>query len=211
MYVPKLFQQKDWQEIKSVIEHHSFATLVTCTGDAPVATHLPLRLVESAPDKWTLQGHMSRANPHWRGFEEGKKSLAIFSGPHTYVSPRWYDHVNVPTWNYIAVHIYGKVRLLADGAELHSMMKGLVDQYEGHIAEPARYAIEKLPADFLQSQLNGIVGFEMPVDEIQASFKLSQNRNDASHANVVSELSKSDDQSAREVARIMSCQRVRHE
>lgn len=211
MYVPKLFQQKDWQEIKQVIEQNGFAMMISCGDAGPVATHLPLRLVESRPEQWVLQGHLARANPHWRLFEHENRSLAIFSGPHAYVSPRWYDHINVPTWNYVAVHIYGRTRIVDDPAELHWLMKGLVDRYEGHVAEPARYSIEKLPADFLASQMNGIVGFEMSVDEVQASFKLSQNRNEASHTNVVAELSKSEDQSARDVARMMSCQRVRRE
>ena len=211
MYVPKLFQEKDWQEIKRLIDQNSFATIVSCTAEGPMATHLPLRLVESGAEKWVLQGHVSRANPHWRVLERGERSLAIFAGPHAYVSPRWYDHVNVPTWNYAAVHVYGKARLVSDRGELHTLLKGLVDRYEGHVEEPGRYMIEKLPMDFLESQMNGIVGFEMSVDEIQASFKLSQNRNEASHTNVVAELSKSDDQDARGVAQLMTCQRKRHE
>lgn len=209
MYVPKLFQEKDWHEIKQVIDQNSFATIVTCNLGVPVATHLPLRLVESGPDRWSLQGHMSRANQHWRLFEREERSLAIFAGPHAYVSPRWYDHVNVPTWNYIAIHVYGKARLVSDLAELHSLMKGLVDRYEGHGEAPERYTIEKLPAEYLQSQMNGIVGFEIPVDEVQASFKLSQNRDEKNHSNVIARLSQSDDQDARGVAQAMSCQRAR--
>jgi transcriptional regulator len=207
MYVPKLFQEKDWQNIRPIIEKHPFATLVTCASEGPTATHVPLRLVESSPGKWVLQGHLARANPHWRQFEEQKNSLAIFAGPHSYVSPRWYDHVNVPTWNYIAVHIYGRVRIVEDADELQSLMKGLVDQYEGHVAEPARYSLEKLPAEYVQKQMNGIVGFEISVDDVQVSLKLSQNRNEADYANVVAELSKSVDPDARALAEIMSAMR----
>ncbi len=208
MYVPKLFQEKDWQEIRRVIEQNSFAMIITCNDGEPVATHIPLSLVSTGADRWSLQGHMSRANPQWRLFEREERSLAIFSGPHAYVSPRWYDHVNVPTWNYVAVHVYGRARAVQDTDELYALLKGLVDRYEGQIEEPARYAVEKLPKDFLRTQMNGIVGFELVIDEVQASFKLSQNRDEKNHLNVMSELRKSDDQDAHRVAELM-CRRAR--
>lgn len=228
MYIPRLFHETDWPVIKRVIEENSFATVVTCSAGQPTATHVPLRLVEAADGTAKLQGHFSKANPHWRLFEqaEGKenenenhpapRSLVIFSGPDSYVSPRWYDHVNVPTWNYVAVHVYGKARLITDPAEMHEMMKGLVDRYEGHPNEgqPAaeteagnRYTLDGLPPDFLASQMKGIVGFEISVDEIQASFKLSQNRDQKNYENVVAELRKSDNQKSQDVAQIMSDRR----
>jgi len=163
--------------------------------------------VESGPEKWTLQGHVSRANQHWRLFEREERSLAIFAGPDAYVSPRWYDHVNVPTWNYVAVHVYGKTRVVNDPAELQALLKRLVDRYEGHVETPERYTIEKLPPDYLASQMKGIVGFEISVDEVQASFKLSQNRDEHNYSNVIGELQKSEDQAARGVAQEMLCRR----
>src|SRR5208282_2226235 len=104
--------------------------------------------------------------------------------------PRWYDHVNVPTWNYMAVHVYGKPRLVTDAGEVHALMGNLVEVYEGGNAV-GNYSIESLPADYLASQIKGIVCFEISVDEIQASFKLSQNRNDVSYDTVVDQLGKS--------------------
>ncbi|MFZ0803695.1 MAG: FMN-binding negative transcriptional regulator [Terriglobales bacterium] len=209
MYVPKPFQEKDWQEIKRVIDQNSFATVVSCSAGIPVATHVPLRLVESGAEKWSLQGHVSRANQHWHLFERNERSLAIFAGPQAYVSPRWYDHVNVPTWNYVAVHVYGKTKVVQDPAELRTLMEGLVDRYEGHVEAPERYTIEKLPPDYLESQMNGIVGFEIAVEEVQASFKLSQNRDEKNYSNVIRELSKSEDQATRGVAQEMLCRRPR--
>jgi transcriptional regulator len=209
MYVPKLFQEKDWQEIRRVIDQNSFATVVSCSAGIPVATHVPLRLVESGAEKWSLQGHVSRANKHWHLFERNERSLAIFAGPQAYVSPRWYDHVNVPTWNYVAVHVYGKTKVVQDPAELRTLMEGLVDRYEGHVETPERYTIEKLPPDYLESQMNGIVGFEIAVEEVQASFKLSQNRDEKNYSNVIRELSKSEDQATRGVAQEMLCRRPR--
>ena len=129
-----------------------------------VTQAFPLRLMclcdfsNPPAERRQLQGHMSRANPHWRLFEQDGRSLVIFAGPHAYVSPRWYDHVNVPTWNYVAVHVYGKPRLVTDAAEMHELMKGLVDRYEGGADVDARYTVEGLPADFLESQMKGIVG-----------------------------------------------------
>ena len=207
MYVPKLFQEHDWLEIRKIILDHSFGTIITCDDGVPVATHAPLQLVEAESKPPKLQGHFSRANPHWRLFESQPKTLVIFSGPHSYVSPRWYDHVNVPTWNYIAVHLYGTPRLVTDDAELHQLMAGLVDRYEGHGEAAGRYSLETLPAEFRESQMRGIVCFEITVEEIQSSFKLSQNRNDASYHNVIEQLSKSDDQSAQGVAQAMTARR----
>jgi transcriptional regulator len=207
MYIPRLFHENSWPEIRRVIEENSFATVISCNVGVPTATHLPLRLLESADGAARLQGHMSRANPHWRLFEREGRSLVIFAGPHAYVSPRWYDHVNVPTWNYVAVHVYGKPRIVTDTEEMHELMIGLVDRYEGGADVDVRYTVEGLPDDFLKSQMKGIVGFEISIDEVQASFKLSQNRDEKNYENVITELRKSDDQNAQNVAQIMSDRR----
>jgi transcriptional regulator len=209
MYVPKHFQENSWPEIRKVIDENSFATVVSCNAGVPVATHAPLRLIEPASGTFVLQGHMARANPHWRVLEGEQKALVIFAGPHSYVSPRWYKHVNVPTWNYIAVHVYGKPRLVNDSEEMHALMKGLVNRYEGHVEAERRYTMEGLPPAYLESQLRGIVGFEISVDEVQASFKLSQNRNQQDHDNVIAELRKSDDQGSQQIAQAMSCPHAR--
>jgi transcriptional regulator len=230
MYIPRLFHESNWPEIKKVIEENSFATVISCSAGEPAATHVPLRLIESADGTAKLQGHVSKANPHWRLFEQEGRTLAIFTGPHAYVSPRWYDHVNVPTWNYVAVHVYGKARVVKDAAEMREMVKGLVDRYEGRhegrheeqtegqseggaTSQPddktnteatRRYTLEGLPHDFLQSQMKGIVGFEISIDEVQASFKLSQNRDQKNYENVIAELRKRDDEKSQKVADLMS-------
>jgi transcriptional regulator len=209
MYVPKHFQENDWLEIRRLIEENSLATVVSCEDGVPVATHVPLRMMEAGAGKFVLQGHMARSNAHWRVLEAGNKTLAIFTGADCYISPRWYESTNVPTWNYISVHIYGKPRLVQDAGELHRMMKGLVDRYEGEVEAANRYTIEGLPADYLESQLRAIVGFEISVDEVQCSFKLSQNRNERDHANVISELNKTESADAQAIACAMVAQRKR--
>ena len=115
--------------------------------------------------------------------------------------------MNVPTWNYIAVHLYGKVRVVTNGEETRELMKGLVDRYEGGTIGDHKYTLESLPADFLESQMRGIVVFEILVDEIQANFKLSQNRDAKNYDNVIKESSKSDDQKAQGVAQVMASRR----
>jgi len=205
MYVPKHFQENSWPEIRKVIDDHGFATVISCNAGVPVATHAPVRLIEPAPEKFVLQGHLARANPQWRVMENEAKTLVIFAGPHSYVSPRWYKQVNVPTWNYLAVHVYGKPKLVTDDEQLRELLRGLVNRYEGHVEAERRYTIEGLPPKYLETQMRGIVGFEISVDEVQASFKLSQNRTVEDHDNVIIELRKSDDQNAQRIAQAMSC------
>lgn len=209
MYVPKHFQENDWLEIRKVIDQNSLATVVSCEDGMPVATHVPLRMVEAEAGKFVLQGHMARSNSHWHVLEAGNKTLVIFAGADSYISPRWYESTNVPTWNYISVHIYGKPRLVQDAAELHRLMKGLVDRYEGNVEAPNRYTIEGLPANYLENQLRAIVGFEISVDEVQCSFKLSQNRNERDHENVMAELNKTGSADAQAIAGAMAAQRKR--
>lgn len=183
-----------------LIRAHGFAVLVSAAEGGVQAVHLPLTLVEQPGEPLQLLGHVSVANPIWRGLREDAEVLAIFSGPHSYVSPRWYNHVNVPTWNYMAVHAYGRARVLTDAAETHAAMKRLVDQYEADagVAEP--YRMEQLPPEFLASQMKGIAVLAMTVTRLEAAFKLSQNRDAESYANVVRELGASDDAAARAVA-----------
>jgi transcriptional regulator len=202
-----MFHEEDWAEIRKIIVQNSFATIVSCDGDVPVATHAPLRLLERESGPAILQGHIARANPHWKLLESAPRALAIFMAAHSYISPRWYDHVNVPTWNYMAVHVYGKPRLVTDADEVQALMGNLVEVYEGGNPTGKSYSIESLPADYLASQIKGIVCFEISVDDVQASFKLSQNRNDASYDSVIHELRQSNDPAARRVAEAMRSRR----
>src|SRR5512141_2277845 len=119
MYIPKLYRQEDRQEILAFLKRNDFPALVTYDGRRPLATHLPVEVVEE-DDGLIIYGHMSRLNPQWRTVG-GQETLLIFQGPHTYISPRWYNHVNVPTWNYTIVHVYGKVRPI-QGDELFSLL-----------------------------------------------------------------------------------------
>ncbi len=170
MYIPSAFAVEDQTILYKLIERHSFATLVSVVDGAPFATHLPILL---DPEKKLLLGHVARANPHWRSFDGAREALAIFHGPHAYISPSWHaDTPAVPTWNYAAVHVYGAPRLLA-AEPLEGLVARLVSKYESAAERPWK---DDLPDDFRRQKLQAVVGFEMPIARMQGKFKFGQNR-----------------------------------
>jgi transcriptional regulator len=204
MYLPKLYREIDDAKINQFIKQNSFATLVSCEGQLPIATHLPLELVQNENGEKFLNGHVARANKQWRTFEMNDEVLAIFSGPHAYVSARWYNHVNVPTWNYMVAHVYGKPRLVHDHDELYAMLKQLVDKYETAAVTEKPYKLENLPKDFVEKEMKGIVGFQIKISRVEAKFKLSQNRRQPDYDNVIAELQKIGEVGAKDIAEAMS-------
>lgn len=207
MYLPKYYRETDGAKIAQFIRQNSLATLVSCDRQLPVATHLPLELVEGEHGERFLNGHFARANEQWRTFETGIEVLAIFAGPDAYVSARWYNHVNVPTWNYMVVHAYGKPRLVTDHDELYAMLKSMVDNYEANAVTAQPYKLENLPPDFVEKEMRGIVGFQIKINRLDAKFKLSQNRRQPDYDNVIAELQRSADRSSREIAQAMLANR----
>jgi len=197
MYIPKLYREEDRVKILEFLQQNNFPALVSHNGESLVAAHLPVEIEAGEHDKLAIYGHMSRANSQWKSFGE-QEVMFIFQGAHTYISPTWYDHVNVPTWNYMMVHVYGKVRLL-EGEELYAVLSRLVKRHEAK----SSYRLESLPQDFVEREMKGIVGFAVEVTRIDAGYKLSQNRDDANHANVILELEKREDVASREVAKAM--------
>jgi transcriptional regulator len=177
MYVPAHFEVNDPAVLHSVIREFSFATMITHDGNAPFATHLPILLEGADTDQPRLVGHMARANPQWRHFANGQEVLVIFEGPHAYISPSWYDtKLAVPTWNYVAVHAYGKPETVEDPDRLSTLINTTVGQYESGLDEPWQ---PELPEDFRDGLLKAIVGFEIPITRMEGKFKLSQNRTEA--------------------------------
>jgi transcriptional regulator len=170
MYVPAAFKVDDRSVLYDFIERYSFATLITTAEGIPFASHMPLLLDR---EREVLLGHLARANPHWQSFDGTQEELAIFSGPHAYVSPSWYvERPAVPTWNYAAVHVYGAPRLL-DADRLRGLLARLVRYYESGSEQPWQY---DLPEDYRQRMERAVVGFEMPIARIEGKFKLGQNR-----------------------------------
>lgn len=192
MYKQHYFKVEDRERIADFIRQHDFGTLVISESGIPTASHLLMDLETDSDGTWLLSGHMARANPLWGGMDAEREVLVMFGGPNTYISPTWYRQLNVPTWNYIAVHLYGLPRVIDGGDELRSILSNLVKHYEGK----SDYRLETLPADFVEKEMRGVVGFQIRVTRVEASFKLSQNRNDEDHANVIRQLeARGDEQS----------------
>lgn len=184
MYVPTHFQADDDALVDELIDANSFATLVSQRGGEPFATHLPL-LRERRDGRTVLVGHLARANPHWRAFGEAAV-MAIFQGPHGYVSPRYYVSPNlVPTWNYAAIHCYGRVRIVDDAAQARAILAKMVERYEGGRAD--RWTMS-LDPEFEAKLVAAIVAFEIDVERVEAKFKLSQNRAPADRRSLLAAL-----------------------
>lgn len=201
MYLPKRYLEEDRAKIVEFLKGNGFPALVSHDGEKLIATHLPVEVIENADGSLTILGHMSRANPQWKSFGE-QEVLLIFQGAHTYISPRWYNHVNVPTWNYLMVHVYGKVRML-EGEELFALLSQLVKKHEVNTG----YSLEGLPADFVEKEIKGVSGFSLDVTRMDAAYKLSQNRDDESYANIINELEKRGDDVSAEIAKEMKVKR----
>ena len=174
MYVPASFAVSDVKTLDSFIERYEFATLTSSSSTGLVASHIPIMLRRSA-GKAVLVGHVARANDQWRQFDGNAEALAIFHGPHAYVSPTWYATAPaVPTWNYAAVHVYGKPLARDEGDFTAAVLRDLVARHEVSRAKPWR--TEDLARDLFEKLAKAIVAFEMPIDRIEGKFKLGQNR-----------------------------------
>ncbi|RLQ90138.1 FMN-binding negative transcriptional regulator [Planomicrobium sp. Y74] len=184
MYIPKFYKVTSINEIREFVHHHSFGTLVTTRKGRPIATHLPLQLVKEGEDYY-ITGHMAYGNPQWRTFEASEEILIMFQGPHSYISSSWYEQENVPTWNYQAVHIYGAAQIL-DEEELKQDLTKLLEKYEHHRTDPVLW--DKLSPSLLEKEMKGIVGFKVKVNDIQAAYKMSQNRSDTDYRNIIEQL-----------------------
>ena len=177
MYLPKQFNTDDLALAHQLMREQPFALLVGPDADGQsFGTHAPLSVVQDEqcnPGVWQLEGHMARANPHWAWLQAQTSVLAVFSGPNAYISPAHYDTLlAVPTWNYLAVHVYGTLSLVDDPAGKDALLKRLIAQHEPGYAAQWR----GLPEDFQDKLLGAIVGFRLTVTRWEGKFKLSQNR-----------------------------------
>lgn len=201
MYIPPANLQTDPEVIHAFMAQHSFATLVTSHEGAPWATHLPFLHRAGNGGNGVLISHMARANPQWRTFAD-QEALVIFSGPHAYISPTWYvTQPSVPTWNYAAVHAYGRPRLLEDPTEIRRVLQEMITFFERTRSTPWDGV---LPDDYLEKMIRGIVAFEIPIDRLEAKFKLSQNRAPADVQGVIAALSQSSDTNETATAQMMA-------
>ncbi|MCK8101449.1 MULTISPECIES: FMN-binding negative transcriptional regulator [Bacillus] len=199
MYIPKYYKVTNVDDIWDFVQNNSFGTIVTTAQGKPIATHLPLQLMKEG-DTYYITGHIAYGNPQWRTFETCEDVLVMFQGPHAYISSSWYEKENVPTWNYQAVHVYGTASILNE-EELKHDLTMLLQKYEKHRKNPVLW--DKLSPQLLESQLKGIVGFKMKVGEIQASYKLSQNRNEKDYMNIIDQLRHEGNPNSKQMAELM--------
>ncbi|AFD05736.1 FMN-binding negative transcriptional regulator [Solitalea canadensis] len=200
MHTPKNYRNENIDEIHDFIKHNSFGILINQVDGKPWATHIPLVLDKNEEGSSVLVGHISRANPQWKEFQNNEQVMVIFSGPHTYISPSWYDHENVPTWNYLAVHVYGTIKIM-EGESLYNALAKLVDKYEVHSERPV--SVHTMSQEMVRKEMKGVVGFEISMDEVQATYKLSQNRDKHNHTLIIEELEKKGEANATEIANEM--------
>lgn len=199
MYIPSAFVRDDLHELHAFMERYSFATLVTHHADGRlIASHLPLLLLREG-SHGALFGHVARANEQWR--EAADDALAIFSGPHAYVSPRWYEAKEVvPTWNYVAVHAYGPLELVSDRDEFKGMLAKMIAVYEAGVEQP--WTLER-SGDAVEKLLGAIVGFRIPIRRLEGKWKLSQNHARERQDKVIAALEAQGGEEERAIAGLM--------
>ena len=200
MYTPDSFRESNLTVQQDFIERNSFGLLVSQDSGSLVASHLPFVLDRSGAAYGVLAGHMARANPQWQQFT-GQDCMVVFSGPHCYISPTWYEAENmVPTWNYVAVHAYGKVELVEDQSELLAILTRSVDFHESTMPNPWSLGEANL---FIERMLQQIVGFRINIDRLEGKWKLSQNHPESRRMKVVQALESQGDENSVAIAELI--------
>lgn len=193
MYNPQRFKSADPNEAFELMNQNPFATVITVIDGKPFVTHLPIT-PKKIDNKIELIGHLARANPHWKSFQNSNVTV-IFQGPHTYITPKWYGEDDVPTWNYSTVHVTGKVELIEGSDGIVDCLKELTAHVERIWPSGWEFFI---PDDLRGDSLSkNIVGFRINVDEINYKKKLSQNRSPADRAGVLKGLEGRVDENSR--------------
>jgi transcriptional regulator len=198
MYIPKSFEVTEHAVLVDFIEKNSFGILFSAVDQQPFATHLPFLIDSQGGPQGRLIGHMAKANPQWQELD-GQDVLVVFSGPHAYISPAWYETPGtVPTWNYVAVHVYGKLKLVNNAEGLEEIMRESVDYFE-----PNSPLAGQVQDDFFQNMLKAIVGFHIEIERIEGKWKLNQNHPLERQQRVIDALKKNPDDDSQEIARLM--------
>jgi transcriptional regulator len=206
LYIPEFNRQEDRSAILAFMKANPFAILVSNADGVPFATHLPL-LIDEAGEEIVLQGHMAKANPHWKWMKEDEESLVIFHGPHAYISPTLYEiRESVPTWNYAAVHVYGKPTLFSDEEGLRATLHRMINTFESSYM--AQWT--ELGEQYHSRMMKHIVGFDIKANRVEGKFKLSQNRTKGEQGRVIQCLNQSKDSNISGVAELMKQEGLGH-
>jgi transcriptional regulator len=199
MYIPEHFRNEDRATALAFMRANPFAILISTTEEGPFATHVPVVIRETG-DRLVVRGHVAKANPHWRYLQSEPRCLMIFQGPHAYISPSSYDAREVvPTWNYVAVHTYGNASTFSEAEQLLTVLHELIPTFEASYEE--QWA--SLSEAYRKRMLSHIVGFEIAVTRIEATFKLSQNRTRKEQQQIIDSLSAAADTNLSGTARLM--------
>ena len=195
MYIPRANTEDRPEVLRQMMAAHPLAAVVTMTAGGLVASHIPLVHEEDGSEFGVLKGHVSRANNQWKDLTEGIDALAIFAGPQHYISVGWYpgtyeDGKEVPTWNYVVVHAYGPLRIVHDAEWMISHLQSLTDTHEAVFPNP--WKVSDAPAEFIDTLVKGIVGFELPIRRLEGKWKVSQNRTERDRQAVIGGLTQLD-------------------
>jgi transcriptional regulator len=188
MYIPKQYRM-DHDEAIQMMKSYPFALLISVDGHLPLATHLPLEIREQ-DGKIYATGHIAYGNMQKNTLDDNRDVLLVFQGPHAYISSSWYGCEEVPTWDYLAVHAYGKARVITED-ELKSALTTMLTHYESNRENGRLW--HTFDPKLLESEMKGIVGFEIEITSIQAAAKMSQNRSDTDYQSIIVELGKSNE------------------
>ncbi len=205
MYIPSSFSETELTKLFDFIEQHNFGLVVSQLDQEPFATHLPLLLDRQTGPFGTLIGHMARANPQWQA--ANPNVLVVFSGPHAYISPSWYQAENVvPTWNYVAVHVYGTLHLIGEGEATLKILRDLVALHEKSMPEPWGFRDDD---KFLNRLAQSVVAFQIEITRIEGKWKLSQNQPRERREKVIDALALQRGENSQAIAALMA--RTLHE
>lgn len=193
MFIPKLYKSEDYNLMKEIIRENSFALLISSV-DKIRATHSMMMLNEDDPENVYIETHISRANPQAKILKNSDEVLCDFLGAHTYISSSWYDHINVSTWNYEAVQIYGKVELM-NSEELYQHLDKLTSKYEK--LQQCPMMVKDMGKEFVEKEMKGAFGLKIIPTEIFIKQKLSQNRKEEDFQNIISNLENGDENGKR--------------
>jgi transcriptional regulator len=199
MFIPKHFKEEDISKLVSFMKEYNFAVIINIKDDKPIATHLPF-VIEAENNEVKLISHMAKANEQWNYFDGKSEVLVIFSEPHSYISPKLYEHKqNVPTWNYIAVHAYGVPQIYNHTEETISVLLKQINAFEPSY----KSQWDELNNDYREKLLKGIVAFEINVSKLEGKYKLSQNKTETERLNIISHLENVDDKQKTDIAKHM--------
>lgn len=203
MFTPAHFREEDLDQVYGFIESNSFGILTSADREGPSATHLPFLLSRQMGSFGQLSGHLARANSHWKTLDAAKV-LVIFPGPHAYISPSWYEAEKnvVPTWNYVAVHVTGRLQLLHEPGDILDHLRKSVEFFES--SQPDPWSIDSQDTEYLEKLAQAVVAFEIDIEQIEGKWKLSQNHSEERRERIVNELARHPESSQPTIADLMA-------